>query len=129
MRPSSVVPTVSLMSGRSPRRRTASTRMGSTAQGCRRAAESPLRMERGLYIAASGMLAEQTRQDLLANDLANTSTAGYKSDRATQRAFEELLLRNTESGAEVGPLGTGVAIDRQATDWRPMGTRQTSEPL
>ena len=86
-------------------------------------------MERGLYIAASGMLAEQTRQDLLANDLANTSTAGYKSDRATQRAFGEMLLRNTESGAEVGPLGTGVAIDRQVTDWRPEGTRPTEEPL
>jgi flagellar basal-body rod protein FlgG len=86
-------------------------------------------MERGLYIAASGMLAEQTRQDLIANDLANTSTAGYKSDRATQRAFQEMLLRNTESGAEVGSLGTGVAIDRQATDWRPQGSRTTGEPL
>jgi flagellar basal-body rod protein FlgG len=86
-------------------------------------------MERGLYIAASGMLAEQTRQDLLANDLANTSTAGYKSDRATQRAFEEMLLRNTATGAEVGSLGTGVAIDRQATDWRPQGSKQTGEPL
>jgi flagellar basal-body rod protein FlgG len=75
------------------------------------------------------MLAEQTRQDLLANDLANTSTAGYKSDRATQRAFEEMLLRNTATGAEVGSLGTGVAIDRQATDWRPQGSKQTGEPL
>jgi flagellin len=28
-------------------------------------------MERGLYIAASGMLAEQVRQDQIANDLAN----------------------------------------------------------
>jgi hypothetical protein len=28
------------------------------------------RMERGLYIAASGMLAEQVRQDQIANDLA-----------------------------------------------------------
>jgi hypothetical protein len=28
------------------------------------------RMERGLYIAASGMLAQQVRQDQIANDLA-----------------------------------------------------------
>jgi flagellin len=28
-------------------------------------------MERGLYIAASGMLAEQVRQDQIANDLAS----------------------------------------------------------
>ena len=31
-------------------------------------------MERGLDIAASGMLAEQVRQDQVANDLANAST-------------------------------------------------------
>ncbi|MEA2467721.1 MAG: flagellar basal-body rod protein FlgF, partial [Thermoleophilaceae bacterium] len=44
-------------------------------------------MERGLYIAASGMLSEMVRQDQIANDLANASTPGYKSDRATQRSF------------------------------------------
>jgi flagellar basal-body rod protein FlgG len=86
-------------------------------------------MERGLYIAASGMVAEQVRQDLIANDLANASTAGYKSDRATQRGFDEMLLANTATGAEIGALGTGVAIDRQATDWRPQATRRTDEPL
>ena len=86
-------------------------------------------MQRGLYIAASGMVAEQTRQDLLANDLANSSTAGYKSDRATQRGFDEMLLANTESGAPIGGLGMGVAIDRQVTDWRAQPTRQTGEPL
>jgi flagellar basal-body rod protein FlgG len=86
-------------------------------------------MERGLYIAASGMLSEQVRQDLLANDLANASTPGYKADRATQREFEEMLLTNTKSGAGIGSLGQGVGIDRQATDWRPQAMRQTDEPL
>ena len=86
-------------------------------------------MERGLYIAASGMIAEQARQDLIANDLANASTAGYKSDRATQRAFDEVLLQNTQNGTPIGALGQGVAIDRQATDWRPQPIRQTDEPL
>ena len=86
-------------------------------------------MDRGLYIAASGMLAEQVRQDLIANDLANTSTPGYKSDRATQRTFEEMLLTNTETGQQVGSLGMGTAIDRQATDWSPQPIRQTEEPL
>ena len=86
-------------------------------------------MQRGLYIAASGMVAEQVRQDLIANDLANASTPGYKADRATQRAFGELLLANTESGAGVGGLGLGAAIDRQATDWRPQASRRTDEPL
>jgi len=86
-------------------------------------------MDRGLYIAASGMLAEQVRQDLLANDLANTSTPGYKSDRATQRTFEEMLLTNTETGQQIGSLGMGTAIDRQATDFAPQPVRQTDELL
>ena len=51
-------------------------------------------MDRGLYIAASGMLAEQIRQDQIANDLANASTPGYKADRTSQRSFNDLLLAN-----------------------------------
>ena len=47
-------------------------------------------MDRGLYIAASGMLAELTRQDQIANDLANSSTPGYKPDRSAQRGFADL---------------------------------------
>ncbi len=86
-------------------------------------------MDRGLYIAASGMIAEQVRQDLLAQDLANASTPGYKADRATQRTFDEVLLSNTRTGQQVGSLGQGVAIDRQATDFTPMTTKQTDEPL
>ena len=49
-------------------------------------------MNRGLYVAASGMLAEQARQDQLSNDLANAATPGYKADRTAQRAFGELLV-------------------------------------
>ena len=49
-------------------------------------------MDRGLYLAASGMLAEQVRQNQIANDLANASTPGYKSDRTTQQSFGSTLL-------------------------------------
>src|SRR3954462_6912670 len=86
-------------------------------------------MERGLYIAASGMLAELQRQDGIANDLANASTAGYKSDRSTQRAFGEMLLANGETGSQVGTLGLGVEIDEKVTDWRREPLRQAEEPL
>ena len=86
-------------------------------------------MERGLYIAASGMLAEQIRQEQIANDLANASTPGYKADRTAQRSFNELLLSNSLSGAGVGPSGTSVAIDEITTDFTPMPARETGEPL
>ena len=69
------------------------------------------------------------RQDQLANDLANASTPGYKADRSTQREFGALLLHNEATGATVGPLGLGVAIDRTTTDLAPQALRETGEPL
>jgi flagellar basal-body rod protein FlgG len=86
-------------------------------------------MERGLYIAASGMLAEMARQDQLANDLANASTPGYKADRVSQRSFGDLMLSNSTDGSVVGPLGAGSAIDKQVTDVRPQALRATGQPL
>jgi flagellar basal-body rod protein FlgF len=86
-------------------------------------------MERGLYIAASGMLAEMARQDQLANELANASTPGYKADRVAQRAFGDLLLSDSADGSTIGPLGSGAAIDKQETDLRQQALRDTGEPL
>jgi flagellar basal-body rod protein FlgF len=86
-------------------------------------------MERGLYIAASGMVAEQMRQDQIANDLANASTPGYKADRVTQRAFADLLLSNSATGQAIGGLTMGVAADRMVTDTSPQPVRDTGEPL
>jgi flagellar basal-body rod protein FlgG len=86
-------------------------------------------MERGLYIAATGMVAEMVRQDQIANDLANASTPGYKADRAVQGSFGDLLLRNTQTGATVGPLGLGSRIDTIKTDDSPAPARDTGEPL
>src|SRR3954452_23404777 len=86
-------------------------------------------MERGLYIAASGMVAEMVRQDQIANDLANASTPGYKADRSTQRSFGDLLLSNTVNGQTVGPLGLGAEIDSIRTDTSAAPLRETGEPL
>ena len=86
-------------------------------------------MDRGLYIAASGMLAEMVRQDLIANDLANVSTPGYKPDRAVQHSFGDVLLHNTQTGQAIGPIGLGAEITRQATDLQQAPLRQTGQPL
>ena len=39
-------------------------------------------MVRSLYSAASGMMAQQTNVDVIANNLANVNTIGYKSQSA-----------------------------------------------
>jgi flagellar basal-body rod protein FlgG len=86
-------------------------------------------MERGLYIAAAGMLAEQVRQDALANDLANVSTPGYKNDRAAQSSFADLVLANRQTGAQVGELSLGARIDALTTFLGQGALRDTGEPL
>ena len=86
-------------------------------------------MDRGLYLAASGMLAEQLRQDQIANDLANASTSGYKAERTTQQSFGELLLTNSVTGATVGTQTTGVQVTNTVTDWTPQPLKDTGEPL
>lgn len=86
-------------------------------------------MDVGLYIAASGMLAEQVRQDQLTNDLANAATPGYKPDRSVQSSFPDLLLSNTATGQPIGPIGTGVTISKVVTDMTPAPFEQTGQPL
>jgi flagellar basal-body rod protein FlgG len=75
------------------------------------------------------MLAEQARQDLLAHDLANASTPGYKADRVSSKSFGEMLLHDTRTGRTIGGLGLGTQIDQQVTDTSPGPLRDTGEPL
>ena len=86
-------------------------------------------MDTGLYIAASGMLAQQVRQDQLANDLSNASTPGYKSDSSVQQSFGAMLLSNTATGQTIGPLNTGVRVGAPVTDLTPATLHSTGQPL
>jgi flagellar basal-body rod protein FlgF len=86
-------------------------------------------MDLGLYIAASGMVAEQARESQLSSDLANASTPGYKPDESTQENFGEMLLSNTLTGAPVGSISTDVSSARSYTDLAPAAIRETGEPL
>ena len=46
-------------------------------------------MVRGVYTGASGMIAQQERLDVVANNLANVDKPGFKRDTATFKAFPE----------------------------------------
>lgn len=86
-------------------------------------------MERGLSIAASGMVAEMARQDQIANDLANATTAGYKSDRVSVQSFGDLMVTDLATGSQVGRVTAGARVERQVTDLRPNVLRTSDEPL
>jgi flagellar basal-body rod protein FlgF len=86
-------------------------------------------MDTGLYIAASGMLAQQVRQDQLANDLSNASTPGYKTDASVQQGFGALLLSNTSTGQPIGAINTGVRLGAPVTNLTPATLHTTGQPL
>jgi flagellar basal-body rod protein FlgG len=50
---------------------------------------------RALYVAASGMTAQQTRIDTIANNIANVGTTGYKKSR---EAFQDLFYQELNFG-------------------------------
>jgi len=81
-------------------------------------------MIRGLYSAATGMIAQQFVQDSLANNLANANTVGFKQDVATFHALRAMALNRYQNdtgrgGAPVGEMGLGAAFDRAVTDLSP----------
>ncbi len=88
-------------------------------------------MTRGLYTAASGMLANLHRQVALANALANVNTPGYKADRFTTRSFPQVLLQASGGGLRngLGQLGSGVVLDMQGPDLSPGTIAQTDATL
>jgi len=86
-------------------------------------------MDTGLYIAASGMLAQQVREDQLANDLSNASTPGYKTDSSVQSDFGSMLLANTATGQQIGSINTGVKLGTPVTDLAPATLHSTGQPL
>ena len=75
------------------------------------------------------MLAEQLRQDLLANDLANVNTPGYKADRTSQSSFGDVMLENTDTGSIIGSMSMGTQIGRVVTDTEQAALQQTGEPM
>jgi len=68
-------------------------------------------MLRALYSAAAGMNAQQTNLDVIANNLANVNTTGYKK---TKIEFQDLLYETQRAaGADQGSgnqLPTGVQV-------------------
>jgi len=93
-------------------------------------------MLRSLYTAATGMEAQQTRMDVISNNLANTSTTGFKRTRAE---FEDLLsdtIRGAEApdprgGTSPVPLQVGLGVRTAATtrSWSQGELVNTGNPL
>jgi flagellar basal-body rod protein FlgG len=84
-------------------------------------------MLEGLYSAAAGMGAQQQRLDLIANDLANASTTGYKHARV---GFRDLLYSGNGPGAGTSVIsGAGAAASLDGRSMASGSMQDTGEPL
>lgn len=72
-------------------------------------------MLKGLYTAYTGMLNEQHRMDVLTNNLANSTTNGFKKEGTTSQAFDTVLAYKIKDLSEPGnlprPLARSRAVD------------------
>lgn len=57
-------------------------------------------MNRGLYIGATSLVANQKKLDVLSNNLANINTTGFKKDISLTESFPEKLLAKTSRTEE-----------------------------
>ncbi|MDR1639893.1 MAG: flagellar basal-body rod protein FlgF [Clostridiales bacterium] len=75
-------------------------------------------MVKGLYTSALGMLTQMQRMDIIADNLANVNTTGFKRDKAAVHSFSEELLKRIDDPSDqprhiisMGGISQGVFID------------------
>ncbi len=93
-------------------------------------------MIRSLYTAATGMDAQQTKMDTIANNLANANTTGFKKSRAD---FEDLMSETIRAPQQIDPrggsqpaplqVGMGVRTVSSTRSFSQGETQQTGNPL
>jgi len=89
-----------------------------------------------LYTAATGMESLQTKLNVIANNMANVNTTGFKGDRAN---FEDLFYRNEvlpgsqDAASNYTPTGThvglGVRVQSTQTSFVQGAFQETGAPL
>ncbi|MBX7058214.1 MAG: flagellar hook-basal body protein [Leptospirales bacterium] len=99
-------------------------------------------MLRGLYTGATGMMMNQRRLDVIANNLANVDKTGFKTDDALFKAFPQMLIQRTRDDGVgvvplgsfdmapiVGELGLGAEFNETFTRFEQGAAKRTENPL
>lgn len=90
-------------------------------------------MNYGLYLSASGVLTNMYRQDVIANNLANVETVGFKLDLPSIRQRDPESIEDS-FGSDVSKrlldkLGGGVLAAQQRINFSPGPIEKTGAPL
>ncbi|HBM81483.1 MAG: flagellar hook-basal body complex protein [Clostridiales bacterium] len=81
-------------------------------------------MLRGIYASAFGMIQNQVDQDTTANNIANSTTVGFKQDQIIAVPFRDVMLQNKSNERfgkpavqKLGAMPLGVLSDGPYTDF------------
>jgi len=79
-------------------------------------------MVRGLYTAWTGLYNEQKRLDVIANNIANSATTGYKQEGVTSQSFDDMLaikVRDYSACRDevIGTMPLGVKVGEVFTNY------------
>lgn len=85
----------------------------------------------GFYTASSGMLVQQRNLNVISNNLANSQTTGYKSERLVTSTFDqEFLTRIEKNNTEQIGVGSAVSlVDDVITNFNGSSLDETARPL
>ena len=97
-------------------------------------------MVRGIYTGCMGMLVQMAKLNVVANNIANVNTTGYKKDSTSFKTFNSILIHRIGSrpyvrlkdrikAIPIGKMETGVVVDRITTDFQPGNYVYTQSPL
>ncbi|SDE34538.1 flagellar basal-body rod protein FlgG [Paenibacillus sp. UNCCL117] len=92
-------------------------------------------MLRGLYTAASGMIAQQRKHDIVTNNISNINTPGFKGGNGISRSFPEMLISRVRGGqdepgsASIGRLHTGVMAEENVSLHAQGDIQETNNPF
>lgn len=89
---------------------------------------------KGFYNLTSAMLSQGKRLDVISNNMANVSTAGYKTDTYTDTTFREHMLsrvgnKDKSGAAQIGPASYILAPSQLYTDYSQGALEPTGMPL
>lgn len=97
-------------------------------------------MIRGIYTSSAGMLCETIRQEIIANNLANVDTVGFKTDVAIFKELPTMELRRMndtpifpphpfKKAPLIGQIGTGSVLDETYTNFEAGRMQYTGNKL
>ncbi len=90
-------------------------------------------MMRALFTAASGMIVQEKRQMNVSNNLANTSTTGFKFHDLITKETDQSIIQNREKTStgqrymrKIGELGLGAEVDELFIDYEQGALEETN---